>query len=206
MAQRLFFASAIFVFALLQSTPARAAQEWIVRYTNTVRLTAIAAGNGRLVAVGDAHDNKIVWSENGLDWQVATHAGKPYALDFGGGRFVAGGGPGESLMISENGKDWTVTHSSDTNNWIWDIIWFNGAHVALARTSLLRSVDGVAWERLPTPGIFYSMGLLNGELVIQGPDQACKYRRIWLIGAGFVNPNFQPASTQPTIFCSIHLL
>jgi hypothetical protein len=167
--------SAILALALFQLIPARAAHEWVVRYTNNATLVAIAAGNGQLVAVGNTDSGvKTLWSENGVDWQAATPQAQSVlygkAVAFSSGKFVVGGSK-EFLMISQNGRDWTMTHLSDTNNAVWDIRWFDGAYIALARTSLLRSVDGFTWERIPTPGIFYSMGILNGQLVLQGPDQ-----------------------------------
>jgi photosystem II stability/assembly factor-like uncharacterized protein len=75
---------------------------------------------------------------------VATTQAQPALTSavFGNGKFVVGG-PSELLMISENGKDWTTTHSSETENYIWDLVWFKGAYVALARTALLRSLDGL---------------------------------------------------------------
>src|SRR5688572_30254520 len=146
---------------IFTSLASAASHDWAVRHQHTAPLIGIAGGNNTLVAIGDA-DAKILWSTNGIHWQAASHQAEPHftSIAFGNNKFVVGGRH-ETLLLSENGKDWSITHS-DTNNYIWAIRFFNGAHVALARTSLLRSVDGLTWERIPIPGIFYSMGILSG--------------------------------------------
>jgi hypothetical protein len=92
-----------------------------------------------------------------------------YSIAYGNGIFVAGGS-GTNVLISTNGRGWTLI-SLGTNAGPIAILYTNSQFIAVGSFGrILRSPDGRVWERLPSASPAHWSGLTygNGRYVAVG--------------------------------------
>jgi photosystem II stability/assembly factor-like uncharacterized protein len=76
---------------------------------NGPKITGLAYGNGRFIAVSD--DGRAAWSENGESWNPVSVTGFSSGSEikfiaFGGGKFVAAGDDGKAAYSDDGGETW----------------------------------------------------------------------------------------------------
>ena len=155
---------------------------WISRSSGTTNnLSAIAVGNGTIVAVGS--NGTIVTSTNGITWVSQTSGTSLdfHSIAYGNGIFVAGESNGR-VDTSPDGIHWSDQTTSDGGN-IYGLTYGNGLFVALGLGAIIQtSPDGIAW----TPhgpnggsnlygatwgnGLFVVGGYKIGGLIVTSPD------------------------------------
>jgi hypothetical protein len=135
----------------------------------------IAFGNDRWVAVSG---NTVYWSTNLTDW-TSSPQGLPIfgpvlnTVCFGDGRFVMGGalGPDQvhsyyrsALASSEDGIDWEyAVLDNDSFGEIQSCTFSSGTFVAVQGRNVLRSTNGVLWERLAEIGAIHNLRSVTGS-------------------------------------------
>ncbi|MCC7536369.1 MAG: hypothetical protein IT379_09155 [Deltaproteobacteria bacterium] len=110
---------------------------------------AIAAGNGRFLAVGhtygDAVEGLSSVSLDGATWSAERTGGASLrAIAFGAGVFVAVGDRGR-VMVTPDGES-IVEHELGTDA-LEDVAFVDGEHVVVASGGTWRSRDGDEWRR-----------------------------------------------------------
>lgn len=145
---------------------------------------AVAAGNGRIVAVGDCRS--IVMSTNLSDWTRARpfeQATELRSAAYGNGKFVAVGyGPTQNTILhSADGLNWAVASLPESGFRFGlgfnSVVFANGEFLAPIATypgnfgAILTSRDGAIWTEV---GIMTTSGrklrFLNGKYVLFGGD------------------------------------
>jgi hypothetical protein len=110
---------------------------------------AIAAGDGRWVAIGTA--GTTAFSINGgVSWTAggALPAGTYASVAYGGGRWVAVGGSGISAYSTNGGVLWTAGSGLPAASWA-SVTWGNNRFVAvksISGTEAAYSLDGITWS------------------------------------------------------------
>ena len=130
-------------------------------------LQATAYGNGVYVVVGGR--NTILWSENGLDWQLASPPPKYHLRDvvWGADRFVAVGYEG-TLLTSTDGREWNQPEFLSAPFDLRIIAFGNGTFRAgSVQGSTFLSKDGIHWERGPG-GNAYAMFTVDRFYALEG--------------------------------------
>ncbi|MEW6158760.1 MAG: hypothetical protein AB1813_15145 [Verrucomicrobiota bacterium] len=158
---------------ILTSVDGRA---WTERFLNGGGLFAVAHGNGRFVAVGQA--GTIVYSDDGLLWHPTTSpvTSTMFDLVYGNGVFVAvGGTSAEPLILSSaDGKSWTAqTVANDSP--LWGVAFGNGKFCAVGGLDKVWvSESGVTWTRTALPAGLAIMDVTfgNGEFLAVGAHGA----------------------------------
>jgi len=125
---------------------------------NYKRISAIAYGNGKFVAVGNQPYGKMAYSTDGKTWTAVskttfgtdTSDSKIYAITYGNGKFVAVGSSGK-MAYSTNGTTWTAVSDSTFGSDIINAITYgDGKFVAVGTGSSYGkraySTDGVTWK------------------------------------------------------------
>lgn len=120
---------------------------WTQRSSGTsLSLQGVAAGNGRLVSVGDG--GKIFTSDNGgVTWTARTSpvTTRLYKVCHSGSLFVAVGASGV-IVTSPDGITWTKRTSGIGTTAIRNVVFGNGRHVAVAESGgILVSTNGTTW-------------------------------------------------------------
>jgi hypothetical protein len=123
-------------------------------------LNALAAGHGRIVAVGER--GSVAFSTNGLDWRDGHRDGRARdreAIVFGNGVFVAlGDGWPE---VSSNGVDW-VDASFTEGFYASSVAFGNGRFVAVGNYDAVSvSTNGIDWELHDVPELERRNGEVN---------------------------------------------
>lgn len=157
--------------------------DWTVRKpatTKTLKLTDIAFGNGRFVALST--ESTILVSADGLEWTAARQrleaspSGTPTlnGVAFGDGKFVAVGDQG-TILTSTDGENWTP-RKSGTTDWLPGVTYVNGRFVTFGSGGMLTSTDGTDWipwaatmQRLALAGAVFG----NGRYVVVGTRRHC---------------------------------
>jgi hypothetical protein len=130
----------------------------------TTGITDIIWTGSRFVAVGG---NKIAYSTDGTSWTQVTTANKPSSFSTakslqglawdGSGKLVAAGGGGVIIYSTDHGTSWTQVPDSTFSISIAGITWGGDRFIAVGRTAMASSPDGVNWTTLTDPDrIFYS--------------------------------------------------
>jgi PKD repeat protein len=133
-------------------------------------LYGVAAGDHRLVAVGD--DNTIITSTDGLNWSADTvSAPGSYfnVVAYGNGLFATTG-DGGAIFTSADGTNWTQ-QTSPTTDGLWGMTFGNGLWVAVGdEGTIVTSPDGSHWTE-QTNGIaawLENVTFDNGQFVAVG--------------------------------------
>ncbi|MCC6234541.1 MAG: hypothetical protein IT580_17995, partial [Verrucomicrobiales bacterium] len=110
-------------------------------------VSGLAYGNGRFVAV---LDYLVYHSRDGLDWRKPAQAleGAPYAVGFGGGRFLAAG-LGNTLAFSVDADTWTSFRPPGPTTAWYCVAWV-GAQFLLAGQDGTLAWSGTNVVRSPT--------------------------------------------------------
>ncbi len=132
--------------AALFSSPVGAVWE-AVRLEGQADVHDVGYGNGRYVAVGDGM--YMLTSSDGLAWESAP-AHPLWGVTFAQGIFVAVGGVGGVISISEDGIGWTDVSSYDSRLMLDRVVYGNGIFVAVG-SSVYHSTDGRVWEEAGEP-------------------------------------------------------
>jgi hypothetical protein len=123
-------------------------------------LNALAAGHGRIVAVGER--GSVAFSTNGLDWRDGHRDGRARdreAIVFGNDVFVALSGSWPE--VSSNGVDWVDTSFPD-GFYASSVAFGNGRFVAVGYSeSLAISTNGIHWELHDVSGLERRSGEVN---------------------------------------------
>jgi hypothetical protein len=135
------------------------------------RLMAIAHGDSRFVAVGDA--GTIAASTDATNWLVRqAPAGALSSVAYGNNRFVAVGGtiPAPSwIVVSANGTNWAGASPATTNG-LYAVTFGGGLFVAGGENeTIVTSTDGTNWiKRHETPlgGRFVDVAYGNGLFMV----------------------------------------
>jgi hypothetical protein len=157
---------------------------------NSVKIWAIAYGNGKFVAGGN--NGKMAYSTDGVTWTAVADStfGTTiiWAIAYGNGKFVAGGDNGK-MATSTGGETWTgvdigtlFDYTSGSNTYkdrIGAIAYGNGKFVAgSTRGKMAWSTDGVTWteinsnlQNLSLTSIAYG----NGKFVAGGNNGEMAY-------------------------------
>ena len=128
--------------------------EWVNPLPQGHYLTATAAGDGVMVAVG--LNGSIIASTDGIRWRVGngTTDYDLYEVIWANGRFVACGGKfGDGfstlpvlgvILTSTDGFHWIERHRID-DLFVGGVVWDGGRFVATAGPTVLLSPDGMTW-------------------------------------------------------------
>lgn len=133
-------------------------------------LSAIASGNGTIVAVGP---RGYVATSNGDGTWTNRNSGVTNSLNrvaFGNGVFVAVGGEGTLLTSNDRGQTW-VRRNSGTAAALRGIAWGNGRFVAGGFSdAMLTSDDGIEWKPqiFGTAAAIHSVSFGEGRFVAAG--------------------------------------
>lgn len=119
-------------------------------------LRDVSWGDGVFVAVGGDANSMVMRSTDGVTWQEDLHpAGGQWkgGVAFGGGRWVAVGGVGTTLVSDDGGLTWRDgaerTPSAGRN-----VAWGDGQFVAVGDSGMIAvSSDGDAWTDRSVGGI-----------------------------------------------------
>jgi hypothetical protein len=146
---------------------------WKARYSlpTPSNLKAIAFGNGKFVAVGDANTvETTLVSTNGFDWEVQQNdsTNDLNAVIFVNNQFVSVGSLGE-VLTSVDAEHWDH-HSSGTFSNLAGITFGNGTYVAAGAGVFINSTDAVHWTQITlTNGYnFNAITFGNGSFVAVG--------------------------------------
>ena len=109
--------------------------------------SAVTFGENTFVAV--SWDGPVMYSTNGVDWQLATvptNNSTWYAVTHGNDTFVAVGSSGVN-MVSQDGITWSINAPAAPNT-TWNAVTFgNGRFVAVGTNGAnMWSADGVTWN------------------------------------------------------------
>ena len=136
---------------------------WLSRSSGTSnRLSAIADGNGTLVAVGSS--GTILTSQDGVTWTVQTSGTSQdlNAVCYGNGTLVVGGAGG-TLLTSTDAIHWTSRSSADTGN-IYTLTYGNGLFVAAGLGAVIQtSPDGINWTSQGAYGGYNLYSAISGN-------------------------------------------
>lgn len=135
-------------------------------------LNAVAAGGGRVVAVGSlfsgAFSGPSVWSTDGTTWNTANAGSNRqlYAITHDGTQFVAGGmrydftAPAtwrSWVATSTDGTSWTERYLAGTQR-MRAISFGGGVYLAAGdQGTVLRSTNGTSWSVVTIPGVSTSV-------------------------------------------------
>ena len=110
---------------------------------------SVAYGNGRFVAVAIDGSNRVMYSDNGVQWFAGS--GAPANLwrkvTYGNGRFVAVASSGTNrVMYSDDGINWTAVSVPENLFW-YGVTYGEGKFVAVAygANRAMYSNDGITW-------------------------------------------------------------
>jgi hypothetical protein len=126
-------------------------------------LNAVAAGGGRVVAVGSRYDTTFkgpwAWSTNGSSWTTGEFGlnEQMHAITHDGAQFLAAG-QGSSggwrglVKTSPDGVTWTQRYFTGTE--LYAIAYGGGVYLAAGNDgSVIRSTNGTTWSAVAVPGI-----------------------------------------------------
>jgi spore germination protein YaaH len=149
---------------------------WTARTSPTNALfRGVAYGNGVYVACGD--NGALVRSTNGTTWTAVSSSttlslqGVGYGMDYVNmgdtngipaeyPLFVVTGANG-LLLTSSDGLAWTA-RSLSPPVYVSDAMYGNGYYVAVGKTNIFRSVDGIAWSVIPNSSYLMRAGYCAG--------------------------------------------
>jgi hypothetical protein len=142
---------------------------WVARQTSIIgeeRLSSIAHGNGRFVAVAP---HSIVTSTDTTNWfRVSPPTGSVLGtVTFGNGLFVAAG-DNATILTSTNGTNWVKRHEQTGLNGSAALAYGHGRFLAAWPSSglILTSNDGLSWVPGATTGLgFHGLAFGNGLFV-----------------------------------------
>jgi hypothetical protein len=154
----------------------------------TVRVSGIAYGGGKWVAVGiSSGAAKLAYSTDGKTWSGATNSSifgsAPTGVAYSGTRWVAtaqaGGGanPKTTIAYSDDGITWTATANSTSifTTTAYGVAWGGGKFVAVGQgtNTIAYSTDGITWS-----------GSTNGNSVISTLGYNVAYNGSQWVAAG----------------------
>jgi hypothetical protein len=133
---------------------------WILnRVGGPTNLQAVAYGNGTYVAVGER--GLILTSPDAVEWtRRVPYPQDLFSVDFGNGTFVAVGGNSpfatNFMITSVDGVNWTqrAPPAGVPQQTFKDVVWANNQFVAVNRTRVIRSTDGILWQTNQMPSTF----------------------------------------------------
>jgi hypothetical protein len=143
-------------------------------------ISAVAYGKGRIVALGVDHRSRPreLWSTNGIEWSKVELPGSNalVSVTFANGKFVAVGWNGQTT-VSEDGVSWSGReHESERD--LFDVTHSPLGFVAAGRAIVMRSADGVEWERTGHPPIvLYDIAYGNGVFLVSGSSMGAETMR-----------------------------
>jgi len=136
-------------------------EEWTTVSWISAKVTDIAWGGGRYIAVGE--EDLRMWSKDGYEWieespdDAKVWAGITYLADNERtfpqiGRFVAVSQTNNSAVTTDGGESWQFgTLGTDP---IWDVASGNGVFIAVGdNMTIYRSTDGLVWDEVYNGGI-----------------------------------------------------
>ncbi|MDB6031588.1 MAG: hypothetical protein JWM16_1926, partial [Verrucomicrobiales bacterium] len=143
------------------------AKTWTYRYSaTTVTLRSVAYGGGRFVAVGNG--GSVTTSGDGITWTPGSAGTNNLkGVTYGNGRFAAvGGNPNDEILTSQDGTLWNSRYEGGVPS-LGGVAYGNGMFIEVGDETV-RSLDGLIWQRTPTPGGLRSIAVGRAFLVAVG--------------------------------------
>lgn len=137
-------------------------------------LNSVAAGNGRVVAVGGGFPmaNTVLTSRDGVSWTDFSETPRLSAVLFANDSFVAAGDNG-LILTSADGVLWQQRQTGTTAH-LNDLVFDGRALVAVGTSgTILRSNDGINWSSQTSHSRVHLTGATTGKglFVVVGGDQ-----------------------------------
>jgi hypothetical protein len=131
-------------------------QQWDEMGTTPAQVNATAFGNGRIVALGNHIDHRLMTSVGGVSWESRPVPGQAAAaaffagIDFRAGRWIAVGWNG-AVIDSTDGGNWTQRAGWQQLGSLNAVLQADGLTLVMGDGGrILRSPDLLQWQRLTT--------------------------------------------------------